>query len=44
MAAQPVRLALQQGWPAPGARPTVRSLESLSRSLARAATVEATRL
>jgi biopolymer transport protein TolQ len=30
--------------PAPGARPTVRSLESLSRSLARAATVEATRL
>jgi biopolymer transport protein TolQ len=30
--------------PASGARPTVRSLESLSRSLARAATVEATRL
>jgi biopolymer transport protein TolQ len=30
--------------PGPGARPTVRSLESLSRSLARAATVEATRL
>jgi biopolymer transport protein TolQ len=28
----------------PGARPTVRSLESLSRSLARAATVETTRL
>ena len=30
--------------PATGAKPTVRSLESLSRSLARAATVEATRL
>jgi biopolymer transport protein TolQ len=30
--------------PAAGAKPTVRSLESLSRSLARAATVEATRL
>jgi len=30
--------------PASGARPTVRSLDSLSRSLARAATVEATRI
>ncbi len=30
--------------PGPGNRPTVRSLEALSRSLARAATVEATRL
>jgi biopolymer transport protein TolQ len=32
------------GAPAAGGRPTVRSLDSLSRSLARAATVEATRL
>jgi biopolymer transport protein TolQ len=33
-----------QGSPAPAARPTVKSLDSLSRALARAATVEATRL
>jgi biopolymer transport protein TolQ len=33
-----------QGSTAPAARPTVRSLDSLSRALARAATVEATRL
>ena len=33
-----------QGSTAPAARPTVKSLDSLSRALARAATVEATRL
>jgi len=33
-----------EGKPAPGARPTVRSLDALSRALARAATVEGTRI
>jgi biopolymer transport protein TolQ len=41
---QQVRGGQNQAAAAPSARPTVRSLDSLSRSLARAATVEVTRL